>query len=156
MQHGWCIAYLAKAEESISVELLYHDLVELRQEWLIKELNRNHNILHFWRSILFFKTSQNSMGVAEAISIAPIRIRCLVPAMVEAVLRLRGAMKVNDNLQASAPRPVNGSVKIGRRSFDIRAPRLDEAPVSYWNAYNVEACILDLLKVIKGYEVIPV
>jgi len=76
--------------------------------------------------------------------------------MIKAVLGFGCAVKIDHYLQASLPRPINGSVQVRSGTLRIGSPWIDVAPVSDGDADQIEASVLDLPKVVKRHKAVPV
>jgi hypothetical protein len=96
------------------------------------------------------------MCIAQAIRITPARIRCSVPAMIEAVLGFGCSVEVDDHFQASLSCPIDRSIEIRSCALCVWTPRCHITPVPDRNSYEVEASVFDLPKVVERDEVVPV
>lgn len=65
-------------------------------------------------------------------------------------------MQIDHHFQSSLSSPVDRGIDVRSGPLCIRTPRLDIAPITYRNAHQIEAGILDLPKVVKRHEAVPV
>lgn len=110
VKHSWRIADSVQVVERIAVETLDHVRVKLRQEWLVQELDRDDDILQAWRGVFLLDDLKYCLCVAETLGITPARGRCLVAAVIEAILRLGCAVEIDNDLESCQPGPVDSPV----------------------------------------------
>lgn len=155
VEHGRCIADSSQVVERITIELFDHVRVELGQEGLVEELDRNDDVLHIRLRVLVLDLLECSVGVAETIGITPAGSSCAVATMIEAILGFGCPVEINDDLQSGLPRPANSCIKIRSSSLCIWTPGFHVGPVPNGNANDVEAGVLDLPEVVQRYKAVP-
>jgi hypothetical protein len=64
-------------------------------------------------------------------------------------------VEINDNLQTQASSPINGSINVDTCSTDIGRAKGVVCPISDGKADDIEARLLNLVKVLPGDERIP-
>lgn len=61
-------------------------------------------------------------------------------------------MQIDDDLQANLTRPADGLVHVRRSTRSIWSASVVVSPETDWNAYNVEARVLDALEIAESNE----
>lgn len=140
---------------AIGVEILEsgHGKVFIVQPGLVQELDSsNSTSVHALRE-LFGQVAKNVQASIYIGSVACKQHGADQAAVVLSVLRSRSTMKVDHDLQAYFLCPVHGLYEVGILSGNIRLVVSEvDCPVSYWDAYSVEACCFHVLEVIAVDE----
>jgi hypothetical protein len=90
-------------------------------------LDGDNNVLHLRFGVLLFDNSECGVSVANTITITPSWQRRSVAAMVEAVLGLRCAVKIDDDLQTALSGPVDSCVEVFSGTLRVWTPWRDVA-----------------------------
>lgn len=92
----------------------------------------------------------------DAIALAPLRRRDLVPAVIEAVLRLWRAVKIDNDFEADLSCPTDRFVEIwSGTEMWVPTSCIEVRPIADWDPNGVEACIFNFLKVTECDKTVP-
>jgi hypothetical protein len=99
VQNDWGIADLSQIVERITVEPSHRVCRDLSHDRLVERLDRHDDILHIWLGVFLVEDAQRLMRVRDAVCVAPLWIRLLPSAVIEAVLALRRSVQVDDDFE---------------------------------------------------------
>lgn len=101
-------------------------------ERLIQQLDADHHILIFWLSVFIRNQLDHSQGLVDRISGCPLRLcwfQNTLTRIVEAILRFRGSMQIDINLESGLSGPGDRHVNIRCCTLDIRVIKFLVGPI---------------------------
>lgn len=122
---------------------------------LVEQFNTDDDVLVALLCVLLGDCAQNLKGPLDSVALLPRRAIHALARVVKPVLGSRCTMEVNENLQAYAASPVDGSINVDSCSTDVGRAKGIVCPVANGDTDNVEARLLDFVEVLPGNESIP-